>query len=52
MNVAAFRDDSVKSFSTYTYRVRAWNASGASSPSNVVEVTTPQAATELPADPE
>lgn len=52
MNVAAFCDDSVKPFSTYTYRVRAWNASGASSPSNVVEVTMPQAATELPADPE
>jgi len=33
---------------TYTYRVRAWNASGDSSPSNVVEVTTPQNGTELP----
>ncbi|HSL99177.1 MAG TPA: fibronectin type III domain-containing protein [Candidatus Limnocylindria bacterium] len=50
--VAVFSDDSVKSFSTYTYRVHAWNASGDSSPSNVVEVTTPQAGTELSADPE
>lgn len=50
MHVAAFRDGSVKPRTAYVYRVRAWNASGASSPSNVVEVTTPQADTEPPAD--
>ena len=51
-HVAAFRDGSVKPRTTYSYRVHAWNASGDSSPSNVVEVTTPQAETELPADKE
>ena len=50
-NVAAFRDGSVKPGTTYSYRVHAWNASGDSPPSNVVEVTTPQAGTELPAEP-
>ncbi|HEY5764826.1 MAG TPA: fibronectin type III domain-containing protein [Candidatus Deferrimicrobiaceae bacterium] len=40
-HVAAFRDGSVKPRRTYSYRVHAWNASGDSSPSNVVEVTTP-----------
>lgn len=50
VHVAAFRDGSVKPRTAYVYRVRAWNASGASSPSNVVEVTTPQADTEPPAD--
>ena len=49
-HVAAFRDGSVKPRSIYSYRVHAWNASGDSSPSNVVEVTTPQAGTEPPAD--
>jgi hypothetical protein len=49
-NVAAFRDGSAMPRTTYTYRVHAWNASGASSPSNVVEVTTPQTEIELPAD--
>jgi hypothetical protein len=51
-HVAAFRDGSVEPRTTYHYRVHAWNASGDSSPSNVVEVTTPQAGTEPPADKE
>jgi len=51
-HVAAFRDGSVQPRTTYSYRVHAWNASGASSPSNVVEVTTHLADTELPADKE
>jgi hypothetical protein len=51
-HVTAFRDGSVKPRTTYSYRVHAWNASGDSSPSNMVEVTTPQAETELPADKE
>jgi hypothetical protein len=51
-HVTAFRDGSVKSRTTNSYRVHAWNASGDSSPSNVVEVTTPRAETELPADQE
>ena len=41
--VAAFRDGSVRPRTTYSYRVHAWNASGDSPPSNVVEVTTPRA---------
>ena len=49
-HVAAFRDGSVKPCTTYSYRVLAWNANGDSSPTNVVEVTTPQAETGLPAD--
>ena len=49
-HVAAFRDGSVDSCTTYRYRVRAWNASGGSSPSNVVEVTTPKVEGEPPAD--
>jgi len=49
-NVAVFRDDSVKPFSTYFYRVRAWNASGDSSPSDVVAVTTTPIETEFPAE--
>ena len=48
--VAAFRDGSVKPRKTYSYRVHAWNASGISSPSNVIEVTMPRSRTELPAD--
>ena len=51
-HVAAFRDGSVNPGTTYSYRVHAWNASGDSSPSNVVEVTMPPAETELPADKE
>jgi hypothetical protein len=51
-NVTAFCDGSVKPHTTYSYRVHAWNASGDSPPSNVVEVTTPQTGMELPADPE
>ncbi len=51
-HVSAFRDGSVKSRTTYSYRVHAWNASGDSPPSNVVEVTSPQAETEMPADKE
>ena len=46
VHVAAFRDGSIKSSQVYSYRVHAWNASGNSLPSNVVEVTTPQAETE------
>jgi hypothetical protein len=49
-HVAAFSDGSVKPGTAYSYRVHAWNASRDSSPSNVVEVTTPKAETELPAD--
>ncbi|MGE5844588.1 MAG: hypothetical protein ACM32K_06775, partial [Syntrophaceae bacterium] len=49
-HVAAFLDESIKPRTTYSYRVRSWNASGDSPPSNVVEVTTPWAGTELPAD--
>ena len=41
-HIAAFRDGSVKLRTTYSYRVHAWNASGNSSSSNVVEVTTSQ----------
>jgi hypothetical protein len=51
-HVAAFRDGSVEPRTTYHYRVHAWNASGDSSPSNVVEMTTPQAGTEPPSDKE
>ena len=39
-HVAAFRDGSVKPRATYSYRVLAWNASGDSPSSNLVEVTT------------
>ena len=46
-HVTAFSDGSVKSRTTYSYRVHAWNASGESSSSNVVEVTLPQAGTDL-----
>jgi len=49
-HVAAFRDGSVEPRTTYHYRVHAWNASGDSPFSNVVEVTTPQSETEPPAD--
>ena len=49
-HVAAFCDGSVEPRTTYHYRVLAWNASGNSLPSNVVEVTTPRAGTELPSD--
>ena len=49
-HVAAFRDGSVKPRTTYTYRVQAWNASGGSPFSNVVEVTPPQVGTELATD--
>jgi hypothetical protein len=48
-HVSAFLDGSVKPCTTYSYRVHAWNATGDSSPSNVVAVTTPQAGTRLPA---
>ena len=49
-HVAAFCDGSVDPCTTYHYRVRAWNASGGSSPSNVVEVKTPKVEEELPSD--
>ena len=49
-HVAAFRDGSVDPCTTYRYRVRAWNASGDSSTSNVVEVTTPKVEGEPPVD--
>jgi len=51
-HVAAFRDGAVEPCTTYRYRVLAWNAFGASSPSNVVEVTTPPAGKEPSADQE
>jgi hypothetical protein len=51
-HVAAFRDGSVDPRTTYHYRVHAWNASGDSSPSNVVEVTTQSVETERPAGKE
>jgi hypothetical protein len=40
-HVTAFNDVSVKAGMTYSYRVHARNDSGDSSPSNVVELTTP-----------
>ena len=49
-HVTAFNDGSVKPRTTYSYRVHARNTSGDSSPSNVVELTTPEDETELPAD--
>ncbi len=49
-HVAAFRDESVKFRTTYSYRVLAWNASGDSPPTNVVEVTPPQDETEPSVD--
>ena len=49
-HVAAFRDGSVDPRTTYHYRVHAWNALGDSSPSNMVEVTTPKAEKELSSD--
>ena len=52
VHIAVFRDGFVKPRATYSYRVHAWNTSGDSSPSNVVEVTMPPAETELPADTE
>lgn len=48
--VTAFRDGSVMPRTTYIYRVHAWNDSGDSSPSNVVEVTTPEAGIKPPGD--
>ena len=51
-HVAAFRDGSVNPRTTYSYRVHAWNASGDSLPSNVVEVTTPKAEAGLSANRE
>jgi len=50
LHVTAFNDGSVKPRMTYSYRVHARNASGDSSASNVVELTTPQDETERPAD--
>jgi len=44
-HVTAFHDESVKPRTNYSYRVLAWNATGDSSPSNVAEVSTPQADT-------
>jgi hypothetical protein len=52
VHVTAFRDGSVEPRTTYSYRVHASNTSGDSPPSNVVEVTTPQIETELPAGKE
>lgn len=45
-HVTAFRDGSVAPRTTYSFRVREWNASGHSLPSNEVEVTMPPADTE------
>lgn len=50
--VTAFSDRSGDPRTTYQYRVRAWNASGDSLPSNVVEVTTLQAEMKPPSDKE
>jgi hypothetical protein len=41
-HVTAFRDGSAKPQTAYSYRVHAGNSAGVSSPSNVVEVTTPR----------
>ena len=49
-HVTAFRDGSVEPCTTHSYRVHAWNGSGVSSPSNVVEVSTPPAGPDLPVD--
>ena len=49
-HVAAFRDGSVNSRTTYSYRVQAWNAAGVSPFSNVVEMTQLRDETEPPAD--
>ncbi|MGE5789886.1 MAG: hypothetical protein ACM33C_03375 [Syntrophaceae bacterium] len=49
-HVTAFNDGSGKPRTTYSYRVHPRSASGDSSASNVVELTTPQDETELPAD--
>jgi hypothetical protein len=51
-HVTAFRDGSVDPCTTYHYQVHAWNVSGDSSPSNMVEVTTPKDETERPAGQE
>ena len=51
-HVTAFRDGSVEPCTTYSYRVHAWNGSGISSPSNVVEVATPTAEPDPPAGKE
>ena len=44
-HVTAFRDGFVDLHAAYSYRIIAWNASGHSLPSNVVEVTMPPADT-------
>jgi len=49
--VTAFRDESVKLRTTYTYRIVAWDAGGDSSPSPQVEVTTPWRKTLEPSGP-
>jgi hypothetical protein len=49
-HVTVCRDESVTPRKTYSYRVHAWNASGDSFSSNVVEVTTPPADTDRRAD--
>lgn len=49
-HVAAFCDGTIKPRTAYSYRVHAWNDSGDSSPSNVVEVTPPPAGRDLSAD--
>jgi len=50
VHVAVFRDGTVIPRASYTYRVHAWNDSGVSLPSNVVEVMTSPVETERPAD--
>jgi hypothetical protein len=49
-HVTVYRDESVTPRKTYSFRVHAWNASGDSFSSNIVEVATPQADTGNPAD--
>ena len=51
-HVAAFRDGTVELRTIYHYRVHAWNAAGDSSPSNMVEVTSPEAGVEPSAEEE
>ena len=50
VHVAVFRDGAVRPRTSYSYRVHAWNDSGVSLPSNVVQVTTSPVEMELPAD--
>ena len=50
VHVAVFRDGAVNPRTSYSYRVHAWNGSGVSMPSNVVELTTSPVEMESPID--